>query len=78
MAQQFSNGGKYDGSVTISNRDSHQYAIVNKPGEGKHCVSKYKAEKRHKRNILYKRLLNTGYGSLPHRMVWERVKEFVD
>lgn len=36
MAQQFQNGGHYDGSVTISIRSTHRYAVVNKPGKGKH------------------------------------------
>ena len=78
MAQQFSNGGRHDGSVTISIRDSRRYAVVNKPGEGKHCVSKYKSERRHKRNLVYTRLLNSSYGSLPHRLVWEWVKKVVN
>ena len=36
MAQQFQNGGHHDGSVTISNRSTRRYAVVNAPGKGKH------------------------------------------
>lgn len=36
MAQQFQNGGHHDGSVTISNRSTRRYAVVNQPGKGKH------------------------------------------
>ena len=36
MAQQFQNGGRHDGSVTISIRSTHRYAVVNEPGKGKH------------------------------------------
>ena len=78
MAQQFSNGGRHDGSVTISIRDSRRYAVVNTPGEGKHRVSKYKVERRQKRNLAYTRLLNPAGDSVYRRMLWERVKEFVN
>lgn len=36
MAQQFQNGGHHKGSVTISIRSTHRYAVVNEPGKGKH------------------------------------------
>ena len=36
MAQQFQNGGHHKGSVTISIRSTHRYAVVNDPGKGKH------------------------------------------
>lgn len=36
MAQQMVNGSHYDGSVTVTNRMSKKYAVVNQPFEGKH------------------------------------------
>lgn len=36
MAQQMVNGSHYDGSVTVTNRMSKRYAVVNPPFEGKH------------------------------------------
>lgn len=37
MAQQMVNGSHYDGSVTITNRMTDRYAVVNPPFQGKHC-----------------------------------------
>lgn len=36
MSQQMVNGSRYDGSVTLTNRMSARYAVVNPPYEGKH------------------------------------------
>lgn len=36
MAQQMVNGSRYDGSVTITNRMSDRYAVINPPFEGRH------------------------------------------
>lgn len=36
MSQQMVNGSRYDGSVTLTNRMSTRYAVVNPPYEGKH------------------------------------------
>lgn len=36
MSQQMVNGSRYDGSVTLTNRMSDRYAVVNPPYEGKH------------------------------------------
>lgn len=36
MAQQMVNGSHYDGSVTITNRESARYAVVGEPFHGKH------------------------------------------
>lgn len=36
MAQQMVNGSYYKGSVTITNRMSERYAVVNSPFQGKH------------------------------------------
>jgi hypothetical protein len=36
VAQQMVNGSHYDGSVTVTNRMSKDYAVVNPPFEGKY------------------------------------------
>lgn len=36
MGQQMLNGSYYKGSVTITNRMSDKYAVVNPPESGKH------------------------------------------
>ena len=36
MAQQMVNGSHYDGSVTVTNRMSKDYAVVNPPFGGEH------------------------------------------
>ena len=36
MAQQMVNGSHYDGSVTVTNRMSRDYAVVNPPFKGKY------------------------------------------
>lgn len=36
MAQQMVNGSHYDGSVTVTNRMSRRYAVVNLPFDGLH------------------------------------------
>lgn len=36
MAQQLVNGSHRKGDVTITNRMTQRYAVVNPPGEGKH------------------------------------------
>lgn len=36
MSQQLVNGSHYKGSVTITNRQSERYAVVNPPEQGKH------------------------------------------
>lgn len=36
MAQQLVNGSHRKGDVTVTNRMTNKYAVVNPPGEGKH------------------------------------------
>lgn len=36
MAQQMVNGSHYNGSTTITIRDTNRYAVVNPPFQGKH------------------------------------------
>ena len=36
MSQQMVNGSHYDGSVTVTNRMSYRYAVVNPPFSGAH------------------------------------------
>lgn len=50
MSQQF-HGGQHDGSRTLSIRDTYDYAIVNRPGEGKWKKTASQAAKRHEANI---------------------------
>lgn len=54
MAQQMVNGSHYDGSVTITNRMSKDYAVVNPPLKGKHKKPQDRKSlaKRHMRWIL--------------------------
>lgn len=49
MAQQFHNGGCHKGDITVSNRDSARYAVVNPPFSGKHMkpqTTKYKVARK--------------------------------
>ena len=49
MAQQFHNGGGHKGSITVSNRDSERYAVINSPFLGKHTkpqTTKYKVARK--------------------------------
>lgn len=57
MAQQFHNGGKHDGSRTISNRDTRAYAVVNTPFCGKHRKTEAQRAKRHAENIKKRQTL---------------------
>lgn len=43
MSQQMVNGSHYDGSVTITNRQTYRYAVVNPPYSGKHLKPQDKA-----------------------------------
>ena len=49
MSQQMVNGSHYDGDVTITNRMSYRYAVVNLPLMGKHRKPQddYHKSKRH-------------------------------
>ena len=36
MSQQMKNGSEHKGDITLTNRDTYRYAVVNPPFEGKH------------------------------------------
>ena len=49
MAQQMKNSSHHMGSVTITQRDTYRYAVVNPPFTGKHMkpqTPKYKANRK--------------------------------
>ena len=60
MSQQMKNNSHYDGSVTITVRDTYRYAVVNEPFTGKHAKPQDKAsrEKRHIHWLLRNRSFN--------------------
>lgn len=37
MGQQMVNGSYYKGDITVTNRMTDRYAVVNPPFQGKHC-----------------------------------------
>ena len=47
MSQQLVNGSHYDGGITVTNRMTDRYAIVNPPEQGKHSKTKEQMERRH-------------------------------
>lgn len=47
MSQQLVNGSHYKGSVTITNRQSDRYAVVNPPEQGKHRKTEEQRKRRH-------------------------------
>ena len=47
MSQQMVNGSHYDGDITVTNRMTHRYAVVNPPEQGKHRKTKEQRERRH-------------------------------
>ena len=56
MSQQLVNGSHYKGSVTITNRQSDRYAVVNPPEQGKHCKTKEQRERCRDFNQLIRRI----------------------
>lgn len=52
MGQQMLNGSYYKGSVTVTNRMSDKYAVVNPPESGKHRKTEKQRESRHAWNVL--------------------------
>ena len=62
MSKQLVNGSNYKGSVTITNRQSDRYAVVNPPEQGKHR----KSEEQRKRRHFYNLILRSNMGSLTH------------
>lgn len=53
---QMVNGSKYDGSVTICNRVTERYAVVNPPEAGKHRKTEKQRIRRHIHNVLMRNL----------------------
>lgn len=56
MGQQMLNGSHHDGSVTVTNRMSDRYAVVNPPESGKHRKTEKQRERRHFKNVLMRNL----------------------
>lgn len=52
MPQQLVNGSYYKGSVTITNRQSDRYAVVNPPEQGKHRKTEEQRKRRHLINVI--------------------------
>ena len=65
MSQQLVNGSHYKGSVTITNRQSDRYAVVNPPEQGKHRKTEAQRKRRHFLNMIQdrKRLYPVGINS---------------
>ena len=62
MSQQLKNGSRYDGSVTITVRDTDRYAVVNYPGEGKWRKPQDPSSLQHRHNHWVKRRAEAGIG----------------
>lgn len=52
MSQQMVNGSHYDGGITVTNRMTDRYAVVNPPEQGKHRKTEEQRERRHILNEL--------------------------
>lgn len=50
MSQQMVNGSHYDGDITVTNRMSERYAVVNPPEQGKRRKTQAQRERRHTLN----------------------------
>lgn len=55
MSQQMVNGSRHQGSVTITNRMTHDYAVVNPPLEGKYRKPQDDASLRRRKSHWRKR-----------------------
>ena len=53
MGQQMLNGSHHDGSVTVTNRMSDKYAVVNPPESGKHRKTEEQRKRRHFKKRSY-------------------------
>lgn len=47
MSQQMVNDSYYDGDITVTNRMSDRYAVVNPPEQGKHRKTEEQRKRRH-------------------------------
>lgn len=67
-SQQMVNGSHYDGDITVTNRMTDRYAVVNPPEQGKHRKTEEQRERRHLINLIKRRKprepvgLNRTYG----------------
>lgn len=50
MSQQLVNGSHYEGDITVTNRMTDRYAVVNPPEQGKHRKTQEQRERRHTLN----------------------------
>lgn len=50
MSQQMVNGSHYDGGITVTNRMTDRYAVVNPPEQGKHRKTQAQRERCHNLN----------------------------
>lgn len=62
MSQQMVNGSHYDGDITVTNRMTDRYAVVNPPEQGKHRKTEEQRKRRHFINQIRRRKM----GSLTH------------
>ena len=62
MPQQLVNDSHYEGSVTITNRQTDRYAVVNPPEQGKHRKTEEQRKRRHFINQIRRRKM----GNLTH------------
>lgn len=62
MSQQLVNGSHYKGSVTITNRQSGRYAVVNPPEQGKHRKTEEQRKRRHFLSMICNRKLGSLVG----------------
>lgn len=51
MAQQMVNGSHHGGSVTVTIRMTHRYAVVSEPNKGKHRKAKRIEERQHDASV---------------------------
>lgn len=68
MSQQLVNGSHYDGDITVTNRMTNSYAVVNPPEQGKHRKTEEQRKLRHLINLIHHRKtaslthINSHYG----------------
>lgn len=60
MGQQMLNGSHYDGSVTVTNRMSDKYAVVNPPESGKHRKTEKQRKRRYFHNVRMREIKKDG------------------
>ena len=63
MSQQMVNGSHYDGDITVTNRMTDRYAVVNPPEQGKHRKTEEQRARRHLINLIQRRLMAMSVGA---------------